>query len=113
MYIGNDRLVVVSERKCLDMICSTKLGTNAIFRDLSTRAKSAVIDIVKTMLKINYTSCNVFFKLSGMGDCDIIEGVLPCAVKRVLDVSMQTPNALVHQLCFASSEILDENSENG
>jgi len=110
-YLGNNRLVVVNEYKYLGMVFSTKLSTNVTLRDLAIRAKSAVINIIKTMRRINCTSCCIFFKLFdtqvqpillyaseiwGLEGCDIIEGVHLFAIKRFLNVSMQTPNALVY-----------------
>jgi len=110
-YIDGQKVEVVNQYKYLGLVMSTKICTNTLLSELASRAKAATIQIIRSINKIQCFSPNVFFKMFdaqvqplllygaeiwGVDNCDVIEGVHLFALKRFLNVSMQTPNSMVY-----------------
>ena len=97
--------------KYLGLNFSTRLSLNVSVKDIVIKAKKCVVDIFKTLWKINCTSPRIFFKLFdaqivpillyaseiwGTNEIDIIEKVHLFACKRLLHVGPRTPNQMVY-----------------
>ena len=110
-YIQGQKLQVCNEYKYLGLYFSTKLSTNVSQNDLVRRAKVAINQILKSMLKINDVQRKVILRLFdsqiqplllygsevwGVNDCETVEAAHLFMLKRILNVSNRTPNTLVY-----------------
>ena len=106
---GDKKLEVVNEYRYLGIIFSTKLCTNATMRDLASRAKAAVMQIIRSLRKLNTMSFDIYIKLFDsqvqpillyasevwvLESCNV-ESVHLFGTRLFLDVSKQTPSALI------------------
>lgn len=111
-YFDGSLMKIVNQYKYLGVIFSTGLTFSHCLEDLSSRAKHQVINILRLLWKFQSLSPKLFFKLF---DCQIqpmltygaevwgltanhsaIEKIHLFALKRFLNVSIKTPNALVY-----------------
>jgi len=113
-YLGQERLETVNEYKYLGMKLSTMLSSNVAQTELACRAKAGLVQIVKSLRKINNVNPIVFFKLFdariqpillyaseiwGFDNCQTVENVHVTAMKKFCDVSTRTPNAMLYGDC--------------
>ena len=93
---------------------STKLSPVAAQADFVYRAKAGLVQIVKSLRKINSVDPSIFFKLFdsriqpmllyasevwGFDDCQTIEKVHVRGLKMYCDVSMKTPSVMLYGDC--------------
>ena len=111
LYNG-ENLEVVNQYKYLGVIFSTGLSFSYTLRDMACRAKKGVIGILRLLWSLGNQSPQMFFKLFDCqiqpiltygsevwglaADHTIIERIHLFAIKRFLNVSIRTPNALVY-----------------
>ena len=108
---GSQQVEVVNMYKYLGINFSTRLSLKLSVEDIVIKAKKCVVDIFKTLWKINCTSQKIFFKLFdaqvvpilmyaseiwGVNEIDEIEKVHLFACKRLLNVGLRTPNQMVY-----------------
>ena len=113
-FLGKERLEIVNSYKYLGMVLSTKLSSTAAQADLAHRAKAGLVQIVKSLRKINSVNPLVFFKLFdsriqpmllyssevwGFNDCQTIESVQVRGMKMFCNVPTATPNATLYGDC--------------
>ena len=105
-------LEIVNQYKYLGIIFSTGLSFSYALRDMAARSKKGVIGILRLLWSLGNQSPQMFFKLFDcqiqpiltygsevwglLADKSIIERVHLFAIKRFLNVSIRTPNALVY-----------------
>ena len=95
----------------LGNVLSTKLSSNEMQTEIASRARAALLVLLRSLRKLNHVPPNVFFKLFdaqiqpmllygseiwGLEDCHILEQVHLCALKRFLNVSPRSPNDMVY-----------------
>ena len=111
VYNGHN-LDVVNQYKYLGVIFSTGLSFSFALKDMADRARKGVIGILRLLWSFGNQSPRLFFKLFDcqiqpiltygsevwglITDFSIIERVHLFAIKRYLNVSIRTPNALVY-----------------
>jgi hypothetical protein len=111
-YFDGSKLEVVNQYKYLGVIFSTGLTFSYALEDMAKRAKKGVIGILKLLWTLGEQSPKLFFKLFDSqiqpiltygaevwglnADSHIIEKIHLFAMKRLLNVSIKTPNALVY-----------------
>ena len=112
-WLYNGRyLEVVNQYKYLGVIFSTGLSFSFALKDMAARARKGVIGILRLLWSFGNQSPRLFFKLFDsqiqpiltygsevwglIADYSIIERVHLFAIKRYLNVSIRTPNALVY-----------------
>ena len=108
---GTQNVEVVNVYKYLGLNFSTRLSIKVSVEDIVIKAKKCVVDIFKTLWKLNCTSPTIFFKLFdaqvvpillyaseiwGTNELDEIEKVHLFACKRLLNVGLRTPNQMVY-----------------
>ena len=105
-------LEIVNQYKYLGVYFSTGLSFSCALKDMAARAKKGVIGILRLLWSFGNQSPQMFFKLFDcqiqpiltygseawglIADHSIIERVHLFALKRFLNVSIRTPNALVY-----------------
>lgn len=110
-YLGTNRLETVNEYRYLGSLFTSRLSFNMLQADLVQRAKGGLMQVNKCLRKLIYVSPNVYFKLIdaqvhsillysseiwGMSDCSIVEAVHLQAVKRFLNLPIQSPNLMAY-----------------
>ena len=110
-FYGGERVAVVNNYKYLGIYFSTRLSFGFACQDLISRAKKAVISILKSMHKFQFSSVDVFLKLFdaqvqpivqygaeiwGIDKGREIEKVQMFALKKFLFVNSKTPNDFVY-----------------
>ena len=116
-YYGENRLEVVNSYKYLGFTMTTKLSTDIALAEYAGRAKNRIISIFRALHKLGPIDINLFFKLfdsqvkpillyaaevwgnrqtESANKLPMIERIHMYACKRVLGVSMKTPNALIY-----------------
>ena len=106
------KLEIVNQYKYLGVIFSTGLTFSYAHEDMANRAKKGVVGILKLLWTLGDQSPKLFFKLFDcqiqpmltygsevwglIADNRIIERIHLFAIKRLLNVSPRTPNALVY-----------------
>ncbi len=106
------KLEIVNQYKYLRVIFSTGLTFSYAHEDMANRAKKGVVGILKLLWTLGDQSPKLFFKLFDcqiqpmltygsevwglIADNRIIERIHLFAIKRLLNVSPRTPNALVY-----------------
>ena len=116
-YFGRTRLEVVNSYKYLGFTMTTKLSTEIALAEYAGRAKNRIISIFRALYKLGPIDVNLFFKLfdtqvkpillyaaevwgnrqvEGREKLHVIERVHMYACKRLLGVSMKTPNAFIY-----------------
>ena len=109
---GNNNICVVNAYKYLGIYFSTRLSFSHACCDISSRAKKAVISILKLLYRLDCTSFKIFCRLFDTkvqsilqygaeiwafeNTTDEIEKVHLFAMKRFLNVANCTPNDLVY-----------------
>jgi hypothetical protein len=111
-FYNGQRLEVVNQYKYLGVIFSTRLAFSHALNEMSLRAKKGVFGILRFLWSLNRNCPKLFFK---MFDCQIqpiltygceiwalstnhvpIERVHLLGIKRLLNVSIKTPTALIY-----------------
>ena len=111
-FYGRERIEVVNQYKYLGIIFSTGLTFSHSLNDMATRAKKSVLYILKILWKLNNHCPRLYFKLFDsqiqpmltygceiwglVADHSVLEKVHLLAIKRFLNVIIQTPSALVY-----------------
>ena len=110
-HIDNTILEVVSEYSYLGLIFSTRLNNNVMLSRLATRGKIAFCRISSLLNRMNTTSYNILCKmfdaqvqplllygseLWGVNVMSAIENVHLFSLKKMLQVSIFTPNVMVY-----------------
>ena len=116
-FFGGNRLEVVNSYKYLGFTMTTKLSTEVALAEYAGRAKNRIINIFRALHKLGPIDISLFFKLfdsqvkpillyaaevwgtrqtEGTEKLHVIERVHMYACKRLLGVSMKTPNALIY-----------------
>jgi hypothetical protein len=109
-YKGKE-IEVVNSYKYLGFTLTTKLSFEIALDEFTGRAKRKVVEIMKTMWRLECFDVSVFFKLFdaqvkpmllyaaeiwGLSRYQVIESVHMFACKRLLNVSIKTPNTMVY-----------------
>ena len=105
-------MTVVNKYKYLGVIMSTRLCFGHSLQEMAGRAKRGVINIFRLLWSLGEQSSSVFFKLFDaqiqpmisygaevwglLANTDVIEKVHVFALKRFLNVSIRTPNAMAY-----------------
>jgi hypothetical protein len=107
---GDEQIQVVNSYKYLGLFFSTKLSMSHMMTGLASKAKMRTNQIVRCLYRLGNVHTQTFFKLFdaqvvpillygselwGFQHLDDIEKVQRYACKRILNVSMKTPNAMV------------------
>lgn len=116
-FFGDTRLEVVNSYKYLGFTMTTKLSTEVALAEYAGRAKNRIISIFRALHKLGPIDIGLFFKLfdsqvksillyaaevwgtrevEGKEKLHMIERIHMYACKRLLGVSMKTPNALIY-----------------
>ena len=116
-YYGGTRLEVVNNYKYLGFTMTTKLSTEVALAEYAGRAKNRIISIFRALHKLGPIDVNLFFRLfdaqvkpillyaaevwgsrqtEGKDKPHMIERIHMYACKRLLGVSMKTPNSLIY-----------------
>ena len=109
-HVGGKKLEVVTEYNYLGFLFSTKLNTNVMLKQLSSKAKSAFCRITRWSNNLNNMSYTVLCKISdaqiqpillygselwGLNGMSIIESVHIFSLKNILNGPLFTPNIMV------------------
>ena len=109
-YYKSERLTVVNCYKYLGLYLSTKLSFSKALDDMASRGRNAVISIIRTLWKLNFSPF-IFFKMFdaqvkpiimygaeiwGLTSYKPVENVHTFALKKLLNVSPRTPNDMVY-----------------
>ena len=102
-HAGGKKLEVVTEYNYLGFLFSTKLNTNVMLKQVSSKAKSAFCQITRLSNNLNNMSFTVLCKillygseLCGLDDMSIIESVHIFPLNKILVVPLFTPNIMVY-----------------
>ena len=110
-FYGCDEIRVTNSYKYLGMTFTTKLSINTILSEVCRKGKKGVMEIQKSMRKLNTIDPNLFWKLFdtqiepiltyssevwGLENVDQIEKVHTFAIKRFLNVPLHSSNKLVY-----------------
>lgn len=110
-YYKGKEIEVVNSYKYLGFMLTTKLSFETAVGESTGRAKRRVVEIMKTMWKLETFDFHIFFKLFdaqvkpmllytaeiwGLTRFQVIESVHLFACKRFLKVAPQTPNTLIY-----------------
>ena len=110
-FYGKQQIEVVNSYKYLGFTITTKLSVDISLAEYAGRAKGKVIEIFKTLYKLGHINIDIFFQLFdaqvkpmllyaaeiwGMTQYSTIEKVHTFACKKVLSMSLRTPNSLVY-----------------
>ena len=116
-FYGENRLEVVNNYKYLGFTMTTKLSTEVALAEYAGRDKNRIISIFRALHKLGPIDINLFFRLfdsqvkpillyasevwgtrqiDGTEKPHAIERIHMYACKRLLGVSMKTPNALIY-----------------
>ena len=108
---GNKKIETVNSYKYLGFTLTTKLSYSYACGEYTSKAKSKILDLMKTMWSLGSFDSTVFFQLFdaqikpmllyaseiwGMSRLSIIESAHLFACKRLLGVSNRTPNHMVY-----------------
>ena len=109
---GDREISIVNMYKYLGIFLSTRLSFSHTLNDLASRARKGVIGILRVLWAVGERSPSIFFKLFDAqivpmltygaevwgpdADLRAIESVHLFALKRFLNVSIKTPNAMVY-----------------
>ena len=108
---GRDQIEVVNSYKYLGYTLTTKISADIALAEYAGRAKGKVFDIFRSLFKLGHIDSNIFFQLFdsqvkpmmlyaaeiwGMTKYSTIEKIHSFACKKLLGVSLRTPNALVY-----------------
>ena len=110
-FYKGQALEIVNSYKYLGFMLTTKLSFELALEEYTGRAKRKVVEIMKTMWKLETLDFDIFFKLFdaqvkpmllyaaeiwGLTRFQVIESVHLFACKRFLKVAPQTPNTLIY-----------------
>ena len=110
-HVGGKKFEVVTKYNYLGFLFSTKLNTNVMLKQLSSKAKSAFCRITRLSNNLNnmsYTAlCKIFYaqiqpillygsELWGLDDLSISESVHVFSLKKILNVPLFTPYIMVY-----------------
>ena len=110
-FYGEDRLEVVNKYKYLGYTLTTKLSVDIALSEYAGKAKGRIVSIFRALYRLGKIDLGVFFKLFdsqvkpillygaeiwGIKRRDIIEKVHLFACKKLLGVSVKTPNAFIY-----------------
>jgi len=110
-FYKGKQIEVVNSYKYLGFTLTTKLSFDIALEEFAGRAKRKVVEIMKTMWRLECFDVSLFFKLFdaqvkpmllyaaeiwGLTRYQVIESVHLFACKRLLNVSIKTPNTMVY-----------------
>ena len=110
-HVGGKRLEVVTEYNYLGFLFSNKLNTNAMLKQVSSKANTVFCRITRLSNNFNNMSftvlCKIFdaqiqpillygSKLWGLDDISIIESIHIFSLKKIPNVPLFTPNIMVY-----------------
>jgi hypothetical protein len=110
-FYKGKQIEVVNSYKYLGFTLTTKLSFDIALDEFAGRAKRKVVEIMKTMWRLECSDVSVFFKLFdaqvkpmllyaaeiwGLSRYQVVESVHMFACKRLLNVSVKTPNTMVY-----------------
>jgi hypothetical protein len=110
-FYKGKQIEVVNSYKYLGFTLTTKLSFDIALEEFAGRAKRKVVEIMKTMWRLECFDVSLFFKLFdaqvkpmllyaaeiwGLARYQSIESVHLFACKRLLNVSIKTPNTMVY-----------------
>ena len=110
-FYGRERIETVNNYKYLGYTLTTKISADVALAEYAGRAKRRVIEIFRTLFKLGRLDVKIFFKLFdaqvkpmllyageiwGGISYETIEKVQAFACKKLLNVSLRTPNTMVY-----------------
>ena len=110
-YYGEERIEVVNKYKYLGYTLTTKLSVDIALSEYAGKAKGRVVSIFRALYKLGKIDMGIFFKLFdsqvkpmllygaeiwGMKKREVVEKVHLYACKKLLGVSLKTPNSFIY-----------------
>eukprot|EP00745_Piridium_sociabile_P032735 TRINITY_DN5549_c0_g1_i12.p1 TRINITY_DN5549_c0_g1~~TRINITY_DN5549_c0_g1_i12.p1 ORF type:complete len:436 (-),score=19.73 TRINITY_DN5549_c0_g1_i12:134-1441(-) len=110
-FYGNDEVKVVNSYKYLGLSFTTKLSLNLTWMEICRKGKKGVLEILKTLRKLNCIDCNILFRIFdsqieplltygaeiwGLSRNLQMERVHTFAIKRFLSIPVHASNKIIY-----------------